>query len=49
MSEAQKQKKAVRMTTEEAIDKLFPKRAVRTARRVIDQSNARAKRSRPAR
>jgi hypothetical protein len=47
MSEAQK--KAARMTTEEVIDKLFPKRAVRTARRVIDQSNVRAKRSRPAR
>jgi hypothetical protein len=47
MSEAQK--KAVRMTTEEAIDKLFPKRAVRTARRFVDQSNARAKRSRRGR
>ena len=42
MSEAQK--KASRMTTEEVIDKLFPKRAVRTARRLVDQSNARAKR-----
>ena len=39
------QQKAVRMTTEEVIDKLFPKRAVRTARRLVDQSNARAKRS----
>jgi hypothetical protein len=39
------QKKAVRLTTEEVIDKLFPKRAVRTARRFVDQSNARAKRS----
>ncbi len=43
MSEAQK--KAVKMTTEEVIDKLFPKRAVRTARRFVDQSNARTKRS----
>jgi hypothetical protein len=39
------QKKAVRLTTEEVIDKLFPKRTVRTARRFVDQSNARAKRS----
>jgi hypothetical protein len=39
------QKKAVKMTTEEVIDKLFPKRAVRTARRFVDQSNARTKRS----
>jgi hypothetical protein len=43
MSDAQK--KAVKMTTEEVIDKLFPKRAVRTARRFVDQSNARTKRS----
>jgi hypothetical protein len=46
MSEARK--KAVKMTTEEVIDKLFPKRAVRTARRFVDQSNDRAKRSRRA-
>ena len=39
------QKKEVKMTTEEVIDKLFPKRAVRTARRLVDESNARAERS----
>jgi hypothetical protein len=43
MSEAQKA--AVKMTTEEVIGKLFPKRAVRTARRFADRSNVRVKRS----
>lgn len=43
MSEAQK--KAVKMTTEEVIGKLFPKRVVRTARRFAAEPNARPKRS----
>jgi hypothetical protein len=43
MSEAQK--RAVKMTTEEVIGKLFPKRAVRTARRFADRSDVRVRRS----
>lgn len=41
------QKKAVKMTTEDVISKLFPKRAVRTARRFADRGNGRA--GRPSR
>lgn len=46
MSEAQALKKAVKMTTEEVIGKLFPKRAVQAARRFAAEANARAERPR---
>jgi hypothetical protein len=39
-------KKAMKMTTEEVISRLFPKRAVRTARRFAAEANARAQRPR---
>ena len=45
MSEAQVRKKAVKMTTEEVIGKLFPKRAVQTARRFAAEANGRTKRT----
>lgn len=45
MSEAQARKKAVKMTTEEVIGKLFPKRAVQTARRFAAEANGRTKRT----
>ena len=49
MSEAQARKKAVKLTTEEVIDKLFPKRAVQTARRYAAEANGRTKRTPPRR
>ena len=48
MSEARARKKAVKMTTEEVIAKLFPQRAVRAARRFAAEANARAERPRRA-